>query len=122
MRRLYDRIAAAMLWVAAFCFASGVFLSLTLALKILPPTAPVAVGLVTILRYSKLQDYAGAALFFLLVPPLTVVFERTGRRLLAREQARFAPIRPERRMTVALLFTAPFVLSPLFYLTTGKFG
>jgi hypothetical protein len=120
--RLYDRIAAAMLWVAAFCFAAGVFFSLTLSLKLLPPTAPVAVGLVTILRYSKLQDYVGAALFFLLVPPLTVWFERIGRRLLAREQERFARIRRGRSMAVALLFTAPFVLSPLLYLTTGKVG
>ncbi|MGZ4779760.1 MAG: hypothetical protein ACXV5L_11220, partial [Thermoanaerobaculia bacterium] len=122
MRRLNDRIAAALVWVAAFCFAAGVFFSVTLSLKLLPPTEPVAVGLVTILRYSKLQDYAGAVLFFLLVAPLTVWLERVGTRLLAREQDRFAAIRNRRDIVVALLFTVPFLLSPLLYLTTGKFG
>ena len=113
--RLYDRIAAAVTWVAAFAFACGVFLSLTLSLKLLPPTAPVAIGLVTIERYSKLRDYLGAALFFVLVPPLTVWFARLGSPIVAR-------LRKQRGMTGALLFTAPFILSPLLYLTTGKIG
>ncbi|HET8772553.1 MAG TPA: hypothetical protein VFP80_02130, partial [Thermoanaerobaculia bacterium] len=102
--RLYDRIAAAFVWIAAFCLATGVFLSLTLLLRNLPPTDPVATGLVTIERYSKLRDYLGAALFFLLVPPLTVWLERFLRR------------RPHP------LATVPYFFSPLFYLTTGKVG
>src|SRR5712692_5690177 len=122
MGRLYDRIAAALLWIAAFAFATGVFLSMTLLLRSLPPTAPVAVGLVTIERYSKLKDYLGAALFLLMVPPLAVWLQRVGERLLERERRRFGWRRTSRDMPVAMLFTLPFVLSPLFYLTTGKVG
>jgi hypothetical protein len=102
--KLYDRIAAAFVWIAAFCLATGVFFSIALLLRNLPPTAPVAIGLVTIERYSKLADYLGAALFFLLVPPLTVALERILRR------------RPHP------LATIPYFFSPLFYLTTGKVG
>jgi hypothetical protein len=102
--KLYDRIAAAFVWIAAFCLAAGVFLSITLLLRNLPPTSPVAIGLVTIERYSKLRDYLGAALFFLLVPPLTVWLQRLLRR------------RPHP------LATVPYFFSPLFYLTTGKVG
>lgn len=102
--KLYDRIAAAFVWIAAFCLATGVFLSLTLLLRSLPPTEPVAIGLVTIERYSKLRDYLGAALFFLLVPPLTVALQRLLRK------------RPHP------LATVPYFFSPIFYLTTGKVG
>src|SRR5881227_2027850 len=116
MGRLYDRVAAAMLWVAAFAFAAGLFFSLTLLLSGLPPTPPVAVGLVTIERYSKLKDYLFAALFLVAVPPLTVWLRAIGERLLAREQRRFAG---RRDMPLAVIFTLPFLLSPLFYLTTG---
>ena len=84
MGRLYDRVAAALLWIAAFAFATGIFFSITLLLGGLPPTEPVAVGLVTIERYSKLKDYLEAALFFLIVPPLTVWLRRAGEKLLAR--------------------------------------
>ncbi|HEX9985771.1 MAG TPA: hypothetical protein VGF69_21105, partial [Thermoanaerobaculia bacterium] len=108
---LYDRIVRAAIWLAAFCFAAGVFLSITLLFRGLPPTEPVAIGLVTIQRIAKLQDYLGAAIFFLLVPPLTVYFQRLGTKLTRRYDH-----------TAALLFAAPFLLSPLFYLTTGKFG
>ena len=102
--RLYDRIAAAFVWIASFCLAAGVFLSITLLFRGLPPTEPVAIGLVTIERYSKLRDYLGAALFFVLVPPLTVWLQRWLRK------------RPHP------LATVPYFFSPLFYLTTGKVG
>ena len=118
--RLYDRIAAALVWVAAFSFAAGVFFSITLLLRGFPPTDPVAIGIVTIERYSKLEDYVTAALFFLSVPPLTVWLHGVGRKLIAREQSRFA--RRDRDLAVALLFTVPLMLSPIFYLTTGKVG
>ena len=110
--RLYDRIAGAFVWIAAFSLAAGVFLSITLLLRGLPATEPVAVGLVTIERYSKLRDYVSAALFFLLVPPLTIWLHR----VLGRAAARLSTT-AER-----LLFTLPFLLSPVFYLTTGKVG
>ena len=122
MARIYERITAALLWIAAFCFASGVFFSITLLFRSLPPTPPVAIGVVTIERYSKLKDYLGAAIFFLAVPPLTIWFRRIGAQLLEREQRRFGRRRVQRQMPVAVLFTAPFLLSPLFYLTTGKAG
>jgi len=111
-RPLYDRIAAAFVWVAAFSLAAGVFLSLTLLFRSLPPTEPVAIGLVTIERYSKLRDYLGAALFFLLVPPLAIWLHG----LLAKVAAR------QRTLAAKTLFTVPYFFSPLFYLTTGKVG
>jgi hypothetical protein len=104
---LHKRIVSAFVWIAAFAFACGVFLTLTLLLRNLPPTQPVANGLVTILRYSKLRDYVTAALFFLLVPPLTI--------WLCGIFARAAGAHP-------FLFTIPYFFSPLFYLTTGKVG
>lgn len=109
--KLDARIISALTWIAAFCLAAGVFFSITLLFGSLPPTSPVAVGVVTIERYSKLRDYLGAALFFLLVPPLTIwlrgVFAQTVERKSVGE---------------ALLFTLPYLFSPLFYLTTGKAG
>jgi hypothetical protein len=108
--KLADRIAAALVWIAAFCLAAGVFLSLTLLFRNLPPTEPVAVGLVTIQKYSKLRDYLGAALFFLLVPPLTIALQR----LLSRAR--------HRTFAEKALFAIPYFFSPLFYLTTGKVG
>ncbi|HVE73277.1 MAG TPA: hypothetical protein VNI54_18050 [Thermoanaerobaculia bacterium] len=108
--KLADRIVAALVWIAAFSLAAGVFLSLTLLLRNLPPTDPVAIGLVTIQRYSKVRDYAGAALFFLLVPPLTIWLQRL---LSKAKHGTFAE---------KVLFTVPYFFSPLFYLTTGKVG
>jgi hypothetical protein len=110
--RLYDRITGALVWIAAFCLAVGVFLSITLLFNALPPTSPVAVGAVTIARYSKLRDYLGAAIFFLLVPPLTIWLQR----LLSRAARR------RHTFSERALFALPYLLSPLFYLTTGKVG
>ncbi|MDQ3280913.1 MAG: hypothetical protein M3Q69_05840, partial [Acidobacteriota bacterium] len=111
-KRLYDRITDAFVWIAAFCVATGFFLTLTLLLRNLPPTAPVAVGLVTIERYSKFRDYLAAALFFLIVPPMTIWV----RGILARASARL------RTTSERILFTAPLFLAPVLYLTTGKAG
>lgn len=111
-RPLYDRIAAAFVWVAAFSLATGVFLSITMLFGSMPPTEPVAIGLVTIERYSKLRDYLSAALFFILVPPLSIWLQR----LLARGAAK------QRTFAGKALFTVPYFLAPLFYLTTGKAG
>jgi hypothetical protein len=109
---LLDRIIAAFVWVAAFSLATGVFLTLTLLFRSLPPTEPVAIGLVTIERYSKLRDYLGAALFFLLVPLLTIWLQR----VFARATAKLHDTAEK------LLFAIPFLLSPAFYLTTSKAG
>lgn len=109
---LSDRIVRAFLWIAAFSLAAGVFLSATLLFNALPPTKPVAVGVVTIDEYSKLRDYLGAALFFLLVPLLTLwfrrIFERASQKLGSTAER--------------LVFAGAFFLSPFFYLTTGKVG
>ena len=67
--------------------------------------------MVTIERYSKLRDYLGAALFFLLVPPLTIWLRNV-----------FARAVEGMTTSAALLFTLPYCFSPLFYLTTGKVG
>ena len=91
---LYDRIASALLWLAAFSFATGVFFSFTLWFGALPPVKPVAVGVVTIEHYSKLRDYLGAALFMMLVPALTVWFRRFGERFVARTEKQVASGRP----------------------------
>jgi hypothetical protein len=109
---LYGRITGALAWIAAFCLAAGVFLSITLLFNALPPTSPVAVGAVTIARYSKLRDYLGAALFFLLVPPLTIWLRGVFGRAVARM----------RTMGERVLFLVPYFFAPLFYLTTGKVG
>ncbi|HEY2094543.1 MAG TPA: hypothetical protein VGJ81_22005, partial [Thermoanaerobaculia bacterium] len=79
-RPLTERITAALLWLAAFSYACGVFLTLTMLTTSLPATAPTAIGAVTIAHYSKLRDYVNAALFFVLVPPLTLWFKRLGSR------------------------------------------
>ena len=113
----------ALIWAASFAFACGVFLSLTLLLRNLPPTEPVAVGRVTVERISKLRDYVVAALFMLTVPPLAVwihgLFTRWHERL----------IRDIRRAShhdlgtlATVFFTVPLLLPPLFFLTTGKVG
>lgn len=106
---LVERISTAFLWIAAFCLAAGVFLSLTLLFKYVPPTDPVAVGVVTITRYAKFRDYLGAALFFLIVPPLAVWLRSVlGRRA--------------KKTGAPVLFAIPYFFVPLFYLTTGKIG
>jgi hypothetical protein len=110
--RLSDRITSAFVWLAAFAFAAGVFLSITLLFNNLPATKPVAIGVVTIERYSKLRDYLGAALFFLLVPPLTIWLQR----LFAKQTLQL------RTTSERLLFTVPYFFAPFFYLTTGKAG
>jgi hypothetical protein len=117
---ILDRIAAALLWIAAFALAAGVFLSATLLLRGLPPTEPVAIGLITILRYSKLADYVAAALFFLAVPPLTIVLRRAAERELARLRRLASPRVPT--LLLAALLSLPLLLSPIFFLTTGKVG
>src|SRR5687767_6076945 len=106
---LFERISAAFLWIAAFCLATGVFFSLTLLFKYLPPTDPVAIGVVTIQRYAKIRDYLGAVLFFLLVPPVTVWLRGVLGRYAKKHRSPF-------------LFAVPYFFVPFFYLTTGKVG
>ncbi|HEX3581774.1 MAG TPA: hypothetical protein VH087_08420, partial [Thermoanaerobaculia bacterium] len=70
-RPLTDRITAALFWLAAFSYACGVFLTLTMLTVSLPATPPTAIGVITIAHYSKLRDYVNAGLFLVLVPVLT---------------------------------------------------
>jgi hypothetical protein len=116
---LIDRVIAALLWAAAFSFAVGVFLSATLLLRGLPPTAPVAIGRVTVERVSKTRDYAAAALFFAVIAPATIALYRAGTRQV--EAFRRASTGPRQHL-VSILFVAPFFLAPFLYLTTFKWG
>src|SRR5438067_13084912 len=92
LRRVSDarRILNALLWLAAFFFAAGIFLGATQLLRGVPPTPPVAVGRVTVESASKLRDYLGALLFFVLVPPATIFFYRLGARQLVQFPGRLA--------------------------------
>src|SRR5439155_54766 len=74
-RDLPQRAISALIWIAAFSFATGIFLASTLLLRALPPTAHVAVGRVTIENASKARDYVIAALFCLIVPVRTLFLE-----------------------------------------------
>ncbi|HUJ15888.1 MAG TPA: hypothetical protein VL284_19020 [Thermoanaerobaculia bacterium] len=112
-----SRIIRGLVWIAAFSFAIGLFLSLTLLLRDLPPTPPVAIGRITVERASKLHDYAAALLFFAIVAPATIVLERIGARELERLRSA-----SRRRELVSFLFVAPFLLAPFLYLTTFKWG
>ena len=118
-RDLPQRAIAALMWIAAFCFASGVFLASTQLLRALPPTPHIAVGRVTIENASKTRDYATAFLFFLIVPAATVALVRYGTGVDASLRRR---VTEGRRHLVSLLFLAPFFLAPFLYLTTSKWG
>ncbi len=118
-RELPRRAVSALMWIAAFCFASGIFLAATQLLRWVPPTPHIAVGRVTIENASKLRDYATEVLFFLIVPAGTLVLQRYGTRMSERLR-RDAPA--GQRDFVSLLFLGPFFLAPFLYLTTSKWG
>jgi len=107
-----------LLWLAAFCFAAGIFLTATLLLRGVPPTAHVAVGRVTVENASKLSDYLAALLFFLVAPAATIPLYRLGVR--ENERLRAAVTGHGMRNLVSILFLAPFFLAPFLYLTTFK--
>jgi hypothetical protein len=113
------RAISALIWIAAFCFASGIFLASTQLLRGLPPTPHVAVGRVTIENASKLRDYAAETLFFLIVPIATIVLQRYG--TVVNERLRRRAIGGGKDL-VSLLFVTPFFLAPFLYVTTSKWG
>jgi hypothetical protein len=115
---LIASVIAALIWIAAFAFATGIFLSLTLLLRFVPPTPPVAIGRVTIEGASKARDYLGAALFFILIAPLTIALYRAGDRV----NRKLRRATPSRKDLVSLLFVLPFFLAPFLFLTTQKWG
>jgi hypothetical protein len=114
------RVIRALLWLAAFCFAAGIFLSATLLLRAVPPTSAVAVGRVTIERASKLRDYLTALLFFVIMPIATPWLFRLGVRQCDRLRAQVRG--GGSKNLVAMLFVIPFFLAPFLYLTTFKWG
>src|SRR5258706_8501682 len=71
-------VIRSLLWLAAFCFAAGIFLTATLLLRGVPPTPHVAVGRVTVENASKLRDYLTALLFLLITPAATIPLFRLG--------------------------------------------
>jgi hypothetical protein len=117
-RDLAEGVIRSLLWLAAFCFAAGIFLTATLLLRGIPPTPHVAVGRVTVENASKLRDYLTSLLFFLVAPAATIPLYRLG----ARENARLraAVDGDGLRNLVSTLFVAPFFLAPFLYLTTFK--
>ncbi|MDP9361708.1 MAG: hypothetical protein M3P29_09675 [Acidobacteriota bacterium] len=115
---LAEGVIRSLLWLAAFCFAAGIFLTATLLLRGIPPTAHVAVGRVTVENASKLRDYLTSLLFFLVAPAATIPFYRLGARENARLRAAVAGDGP--RNLVSTLFVTPFFLAPFLYLTTFK--
>src|SRR3954462_1566797 len=111
-------VIRALLWLAAFCFAAGLFLAATLLLRGLPPTPHVGVGRVTVENASKLRDYLTVLLFFLITPAATIPLFRLGAR--ENERLRNAVDGDGIRNLVSLLFVTPFFLAPFLYLTTFK--
>ncbi|HEX7419246.1 MAG TPA: hypothetical protein VF505_05135 [Thermoanaerobaculia bacterium] len=118
-RDLPQRALSALKWLAAFCFACGIFLASTQLLRGLPPTPHVAVGRVTIENVSKSRDYATAALFFILVPVATIGLRRYGQRW---DESLRRRVVEDHRNLASLLFITPFFLAPFLYLTTFKWG
>ena len=115
---LAEGVIRSLLWLAAFCFAAGIFLSLTPLLRGIPPTPHVAVGRVTVENASKLRDYLAVLLFLFVAPAATIPLYRLG----ARENARLrsAVAGDGLRNLVSTLFVTPFFLAPFLYLTTFK--
>ena len=111
-------VIRSLLWLAAFCFAAGLFLAATLLLRGVPPTPHVAVGRVTVENASKLRDYLTALLFFLITPAATIPLFRLGVR--ENDRLRNAVDGDGVRNLVSLLFITPFFLAPFLYLTTFK--
>ncbi|HEV7428990.1 MAG TPA: hypothetical protein VGQ46_21765 [Thermoanaerobaculia bacterium] len=111
-------VIRSLLWLAAFCFAAGLFLAATLLLRDVPATPHVAVGRVTVENASKLRDYLTVLLFFLITPAAAIPLFRVG----VRENDRFrnAVTGDGVRNAVSLLFVTPFFLAPFLYLTTFK--
>jgi hypothetical protein len=115
---LATSVIRSLLWLAAFCFAAGIFLTATLLLRGVPPTAHVAVGRVTVENASKLRDYLTALLFFIVAPAATIPLYRLGAH--ENERLRAAVAGDGTRNLVSILFLAPFFLAPFLYLTTFK--
>jgi hypothetical protein len=120
---LLRAIASSLLWGASFGWCGGLFLSIQRHFD-LPPSAAVAVGRVSIDRWSKEADYLSALFFFIavgigtvLVRPVTEWLMSTWSRGLA-----FASLEARDRFLLrqTLLLALPLMLAPLFFLTTRK--
>ena len=116
--QLAEGVIRSLLWLAAFCFATGIFLTATLLLRGVPPTPHVAVGRVTVENASKLRDYLTALLFILIAPAATIPLYRLGAR--ENDRLRAAVTGDGTGNLVSILFIAPFLLAPFLYLTTFK--
>ncbi|HVT03975.1 MAG TPA: hypothetical protein VHL58_11460, partial [Thermoanaerobaculia bacterium] len=107
-------LTSGLLWAGAFGYASSLFLVLQKSLRFLPATRPIAIGLVTIQRDSKIRDYVTAAIFYLIVSIGTVALRVAFQRSLEKQGS------TDRRLLRALLFSVPLIAAPLLYLTTRK--
>ena len=118
-RDLPRRVLSTLMWLAAFCFACGIFLASTQLLRAMPPTPHIAVGRVTVENVSKSRDYATELLFFIFVPIATIALHRYGSRW---DESFRSRVRDDQRNLASLLFITPFFLAPFLYLTTFKWG
>jgi hypothetical protein len=117
-------IGRTLLGLAAFAYALTIFLIVIRHLE-LPPTPAIGIGRVTLEGASKLNDYVGAALFFLISVLGTLLFSRGFERLLGLCTRRPYPatLQGDRTaLTVIAVFALSFVLSPLIFLTSRKEG
>jgi hypothetical protein len=117
-------IGRTLLGAAAFAYSLTFFLIVIRHLE-LPPTPAVGIGRVTLDGASKLNDYLGAALFFLISVAGTLLFSRGFERLLGAFNRRRYPatLQGDRTALVVIaVFALSFFLSPLIFLTSRKEG
>lgn len=112
-------VASAALTIAAFCYAVAIFFVVEKQLRHLAPTAPVAIGRVTVEHASKSHDYAAFALFVLVASLGTLLLRAVAERVLRKYGT---PRGDAGALRTALLFSLPFLLAPFLWLTTGKEG
>ncbi len=119
---LSRQFISGLLWLAALGFAITWYFAIAKVLRSLPPTEPVAIGVITLEGVSKLRDYLGAAILYLFVPAATVGFHRAGSAVL---EALFRQIRNSSagaRLGAAVLFAGPYVIAPMLYIGTRSEG
>lgn len=120
MSPLLQGLRAVLLWSASFAYACTFFFAANKLLRDVPPTPAVGIGRVTVDGVSKMRDYLGAGLFYILVPLLTVGFAHAGRRLHAWTLKPLHRRSPETQLAAMALLALPFLLAPFFFLTTRK--
>ena len=120
--KLIRKLTSGLLWLAAFCFSLALYLTVSKSVRDLPSTDPVAVGRITVDGFSKLGDYVGAAVFYLLVPLATVGFRMLLERVLRSLNARLEDGSGRTRIAASLALALPLCLSPFLFIATRSEG